>query len=213
MTRTRRRRTHGYAAPLGAATRGHLLMERGTPGLRVTVGGSSPDLVRASFRGRIPDISALDGNVIVIYPWVGPAGWFTAARSAHGEVELNPAVPWSLEFRGGVHRLEADLRPLALQAVDIRGGITGGDLCLPEPRGTVFIGLAGGVNHVVLRYPDGTPVRLSVRGGISTLRFDAGELGSIAREVKRETVGWASAVDRFDVSIRGGANHVEIVGA
>jgi hypothetical protein len=204
---TERRRTRDYVTPVGSATRCRLVLAHGTPDLHVVADPSLKDLVRASFSGRLPEVSATGGKVVVSYPARGPAGW-RFLRRARGDIALNAGVPWTLELIGGVHRLHADFRSLTLEGTAIRGGVNHAELWLPPPRGTVPFELAGGINNVSIHRPDGIPLGLSVRGGISSLRLDAENFGSFGRGILRETGGWSEATDRLTVTIAGGVNHL-----
>ena len=199
-----------FIEPIAGTTRGRLVFERGTPDLRITVGTRPEELAHASFRGALPELRSSDGTIIVHYPGFGPVGWLLRSWRARAEISLNTTVPWTLDLRGGVHGLHADLRSSILEGVAIRGGIAGAELWLPSPRGTLPVELAGGVNSVSIHRPRGIPVRLSIRGGISSLSFDAEEFGSIGRGMHRETPGWSEATDRVEVSVTGGVNHLEI---
>ena len=210
VSSTERGRSREFVAPIGGATHGRLVLDRGTPDLDVAADPSLRDLVRASFRGPLPEVSATEGTVIVHYPGFGPVGWLFRSWRARGDIALNPVIPWAVELRGGVHRLRADLRSLILDTVAIRGGVGGAELWLPRPRGTLSVEFAGGVNSVSIHRPHETPVRLSIRGGISSLSFDAEQFGSIGRGIRRQTAGWAEATDRLEVSIAGGVNHLDI---
>jgi hypothetical protein len=74
-----------------------------------------------------------DGVVTVGYPrfswfdWRAQIADQSVDVSAHwrkdrGEIALNPAVPWSVELRGGASRLTADMRVLRLEGFEMRGG-------------------------------------------------------------------------------------------
>jgi hypothetical protein len=204
-------RTREFSAPIAGASSGRLVLEHGTPDLRIAGDGSIDVLARGSFRGHLPEVRVDSGKIVVSYPAYRPARWLVRLRRARGVLALNPDKPWRFELSGGVHRLHADLRSLIVDGVAIHGGVTSADLWLPKPRGTASIELAGGVNNVSIHRPDGVPVRLSVHGGISSLSFDAEEFGSFGREIRRQTVGWSDATDRLAISIAGGVNHLNIV--
>jgi hypothetical protein len=65
-----------------------------------------------------------------------------------------------------------------------------------------------GINSVSIHRPDGIPLRLSVRGGISSLSLDAESFGSFGRGILRETGGWSEATDRLKVTVAGGLSHL-----
>jgi hypothetical protein len=88
------------------------------------------------------------------------------------------------------------------------GGVYRAELWLPHPNGTVRIRVASGVNRLAIhRHPE-TAMRLSLRGGVSSLQIDGAEAGAIAGDIRRATPDWATAPDRYDVMVSGGANQV-----
>ena len=81
---------------------------------------------------------------------------------------------------------------------------------MPRPTGTVRISIAGGVGNLTIHRPAGTPLRLFVRGGLSSLSVDGEEIGGVGGGLRRETAGWPSAPDRLDVAVSGGVSHLAI---
>jgi hypothetical protein len=200
-----------FRAPFDGAPQGRLVFSGGTPDLTVSTDRSLGDLAHARFDGPPPRVFAAGGEVVVSYPGRGPAGWLRyALRPARAHLVIKPSVPWAFDFREGVHRLRADLRELALAGVEVHGGVGRADLCLPRPTGTVRISIAGGVGDLTIHRPAGTPLRRSVRGGLSSLSTDGEELGGIGGGLRRETAGWPGAPDRLDVAVTGGVGHLMI---
>jgi hypothetical protein len=200
-----------FLAPLDGAPRGRLVFSGGTPDLTVCADRSLGDLAQVRFDGPRPRVRAAGGEVVVSYPGLGLLGWLAyALRPARAQVALNPAIPWAFDFRDSVHRLTADLRELALAGVEVHGGVGRAELWLPRPTGTVGISVAKGVGGLTIHRPTGTPLRLSVRGAISSLSIDGEELGTIDGGIRRETAGWPGAPDRLDVAVAGGVSHLAI---
>ena len=199
-----------FTAPLDGAQQGRLAFDGGTPELHLSAGQSPDRLVEASFEGHRPQIRTQDGEVALIYQ-TGFLAWIRhAMRPARARVALNPLIPWSLEFRGGVHPMTADLRALSITAIEMQGGVSRGELWLPRPTGTVRLSIGGGVSSLTIHRPAGTPIRVSVRGGISSVSIDGEELGGIGGGFRRETAGWHSAPDRLDLAVAGGVSNLTV---
>lgn len=197
-------------APMDGVSAGRLVLARGTPDLVVSSDRTLPDLAHARFDGLRPRVTANGGEIVVSYPGGGWLGFLRYAfQPARGEVVLNATIPWALEFRDGVQRISADLRRLEVSGVHIGAGVGRAEIWLPAPSGTVPVSF-GSVGSLHLHRPPGSPLRVSIRGGISSLRLDGEELGGIGDGIHRETPGWGSAPDRFDVTVRGGVSHVAI---
>jgi DNA-binding MarR family transcriptional regulator len=194
-------------APIGDAARGRLRLGSGAARL-VLRGGRIKDLYRASFEGKRPRVTVdPSGEVDIQYKGLS---WF-GARDVAAQLTLTTAVPWSIEIRGGVSHLSADLRELQIAFIEITGGASESELSLPRPRGTSTLRLSGGASRLAIRRPHGTAAQISVRGGASNLAFDAQRLGAVGGATRLSTPGWDAAADRWSIELTGGASDLSVV--
>ncbi|MGH2457609.1 MAG: MarR family winged helix-turn-helix transcriptional regulator [Chloroflexota bacterium] len=199
------RQGEGLSAPLGAVAAGRLIFA--SVGMRLVIRASSAttDLYRARFEGPPPSVDVEGGTVTFHYRF-GLLDW----RKRAGEIELNPTIPWQVEFHGGASKVNADLRDLRIQSVSLAGGASDVSVTLPEPVGTVPVGVAGGANEIRFTRPAGVAARVAVVGGYSMFTFDGQDQASGVGGTSRATLDFGTAVNRYDVTIEGGANHVAI---
>jgi hypothetical protein len=127
------------------------------------------------------------------------------------ELRLNNRVPWTLQLDGGALNGTVDLQDLRLSSLNVDGGAAHLDLRLPPPSGTVRVGMSGGAIDVTLRLPPSTAARVTMDGGANSLSVSrggrrSGGFGSMVWE----SDGFASASDRYEVTVSGGANHLRI---
>ena len=201
-------RTSTFNAPRGRATEAHLeLVHAGT---HITIRTAEiEELCRAEFEGVRPRASSDDGRVQVEYPRFSLAELLRHA--AHrAEIELNPSVPWSLVFDGGLGQSSVDLRGLELRALEIAGGAGDLRIALPAPQGVVRVRIGGGASKVAILHPNGTAVGLRVAGGASRLAFDRQRYGAMGGETRLESHGAGEAAHRYEVEIEGGASELTI---
>jgi DNA-binding MarR family transcriptional regulator len=185
----------GPSAPLGDARRGELVFTRGVD--RVAIGDTSEAvLFRADFEGKPPTIR-VDGGTVHL-------------QGARGNIALANAVPWGLRVRGGARRLDADLRRLEVDSIEISGGSVHVELLLPAPRGTVPVRLTGGASHVTIVRPAGAPARLLVRSGASGLTIETLRLGDVGGATHWSTPDFDRARDRYDIEVSGGADTLTV---
>ena len=198
-----------FGVPLRGAIQGRLVLERGTPDLVVSANPRLSELAVARFDGERPTTITSGGTLTILYGSRGITAWLRRAlRSPRAQLVLNAGIPWFLDLRGGIHRLAADLRQLPLAGIDMDGGVYRAELWLPHPNGTVRIRVASGVNSLTIhRHPE-TAMRLSFRGGVASLQIDEAEAVAVDSDIRRATPDWASAPDRYDVTVSGGANQV-----
>lgn len=196
-----------FAAPLGSATTGRLEFVRGAYNATIRADALATDLYRARFEGTAPDVRAEDGTVRVEFPrtW-NPLDW----RGHSVEIVLNAAVPWGVNVRGA-SEIKADLSGLRLEYFEMDGGAHNVELTLPEPSGTVLIRIEGGAKNLSVRRPEGVAARLQVGRGASKLAFDGQRLGAVGGETTLESPGYAGTMDRYEITITGGANDVSVL--
>jgi DNA-binding MarR family transcriptional regulator len=216
-----------YTAPMGSLDRARLVYGSGAP--RLAFGGSalgqqvrvvaetaasrlqfagaaaSDELIRARFAGPPPDVKVVEGVVTMRY-----SRRLLDARSRLADVALNPAVPWSIEVDGGVTDLDGDLRSVRLSGLDIRGGANHVRLRLGTPDGTARVTLDGGASAIRFDRPKGVAAALQVRGGVSRLRFDARQVKTSGSNFRVQTKNFATAPDRYEFEISGGASDLTI---
>jgi hypothetical protein len=198
-----------FSAPRGAHTQGRLAFTRGAAHLALH-GEGMEELFRAHFDQPVPSVAVDGGTVSVQYPRFGPRGWLRPGARWGGEVTLNQDVAWQVTVRGGAAYLDADLRDLRLEALELGQGVTQVELRLPRPAGVVPVRVRGGAVQVRVGRPAGVPVRLRVGGGVADLRFDGQEWGAVGGWLRLETPGAAQAPDRYEVEVASGAVHLEV---
>ena len=133
---------------------------------------------------------------------------FGASRR-HVVVTLTDRIPWSITISSGTTNAHLDLRRLPLAKIDISGGISRMDAQLPSPKGTVVINISGGVSNLTLRAPAGTQWQVAASGGVSGLHVNGSSYAAIGGDFQRQSPGYASASDRYDIEISGGASHAD----
>jgi hypothetical protein len=196
-----------YTVPLGSITHGRLQFTRGAANVTLRVDSSMRNLYRARFDGPPPEVHARDGAVTVRYPRTfHPFDW----RKRTAEVTLNPAIPWQIEFHGGLSRLDADLSVLELGSFEVTGGASGVAVTLPRPSGTVSVRVSGGASDVSIHRPEGVAARIRVGRGVSKLAFDEQRFGAIGGETRLQTIDYDGAADRYDLEVTGGASKLSI---
>ena len=131
-------------------------------------------------------------------------------RKRTAEVTLNPAIPWQIEFHGGLSRLDADLSVLELGSFEVTGGASGVAVTLPRPSGTVSVRVSGGASDVSIHRPEGVAARIRVGRGVSKLAFDEQRFGAIGGETRLQTIDYDGAADRYDLEVTGGASKLSI---
>jgi len=126
----------------------------------------------------------------------------------HVLVTLNDRIPWTIQIGGGAVSLRLDVRRLQLSKLQVSGGASRLDAQLPSPKATVLIDVSGGATDLTLRAPAGSQWHIAASGGISAVTVNGSSFGGIG-DFQRSSAGYATATDRFDIEISGGASHVD----
>jgi DNA-binding MarR family transcriptional regulator len=191
----------------GGVKEGRLEFRRGAAKVTLSADPTMRELYRAQSEGAPPDIHVDGGTVSVEYQRrFRSFDW----RRAAVHITLNGSIPWSIEVRGGLAQMEADLSRLQLRSFDMTGGAANIDVTLPRPKGTVPVRMAGGAANIAFHRPDGVPAGARLTGGAVKLQFDRQQLGAFGGLTRLETPGFEAAADRYDIRITGGASTVTI---
>lgn len=197
------RESEGLSAPLGATKSGRLIFASGAARVLIRASSSSTHLYQARFEGTPPTIDLHGGTVTIQYRRFS-LDW----RGRTGEIELNPTIPWQVELHGGVSKVNADLRDLQIQGIELSGGASDIAVTLPRPSGIVPVRFSGGASKITITRPRGVPARVRVRGGFQKLIFDGKDCDGDSGDARDETRDYATARDRYDFTVDGGASKV-----
>jgi hypothetical protein len=177
---------------------------------RLTIEGEEiPELFRARFGPPVPSVAVDDGTITATYPRISPRSWIGPWRARRGWVALSTEVAWALSIRGVVY-LDADLRDLRIERIDLARGASHLEIRLPRPSGIVPVRVSAGVTHMTVGYPAGTAARLRVGRGVAHLRFEEQEFGAVGGALRLESPDAGRTEDRYDIEISRGAAHVWI---
>jgi hypothetical protein len=127
----------------------------------------------------------------------------------HLVVTLTDSIPWAIQVGGGATNLRLDLRRLPLSKLQVSGGANRLDAQLPSPKGTVLIDVSGGASNLTLRAPAQSEWRVAVSGGVSAVTINGSSSGTLGGDFQRQSPGYNSATNRFDITISGGASRVD----
>ncbi|HEU4572044.1 MAG TPA: MarR family transcriptional regulator [Candidatus Limnocylindrales bacterium] len=192
-----------HAAPVGDLTDARLLFRTGAASVTLRSGPRLTELYQARFEGAVPRVTVRDGTVSISYRGFG---W--GKRSA--DLALTPRVGWRVEVQGGAANMAARLEEIDLRGFEVVGGASKLDLSLGAPRGLVPIRVVGGASALRIVRPAGAAARVRISGGVGRIDVDGSRLMPRGGETTLDSPGAATASDRYDVEILGGAAKVTI---
>jgi DNA-binding MarR family transcriptional regulator len=198
---------HGeLSSPLGTLERARLRFMSGASHLTLRADAQLAQLYVARFTGRSPTVREEAGTVQIQYPRFSLLDW----RKLSADIVLNGSIPWQLELKGGVSKLNADLSALRLESFELTGGASDSTAILPKPSGVVPVRVAGGTSDLSVSLPTGADARLRVKGGVSKLAFLEQRLDAVGGPLSLETPDYKSARDRYEIDVLGGASNLTV---
>lgn len=195
-----------FSAPLGSTQSGRLEFVSGGSSIRIQSDPAMSELIRGRFQGREPAIKVHGGEVRVEYSRFS----LFDLRRLGASLTLNASIPWKLELRGGVSKLDADLRDVAVELVSVSGGASHVDFGLGAPKGSVPIRIRGGAHKLSIRRPADVPISVRVTGGAARLALDSMYFGAIGGPARLESPDYPGSSNHYDVEITGGVNGLTI---
>jgi hypothetical protein len=122
-------------------------------------------------------------------------GW---GRAIDWTIGVAPGIPTSLDIQAGAGSFNLDLSAVTVARARMTIGAADVRVVLPLPRGEVEIYVEGGAASFVFEIPRGVEARVRASGLVST-------------SGPAETRGYATAPDRVNVTVTGGAASVRTV--
>jgi hypothetical protein len=170
-------------------------------------GAALAELYQARFEPPEPQVQVQGGAVQIRYP---RRSFFQRKRGA-GTVALSTASTWYVEVRGGAMACSFDLRELTLSALAVFDGAFRLELQLGQPRGNVPIRIASGAVDITIRRPADAATQLIVQSGATRLRLDQRYADVVSHEAPWQTPDYATAADRYEITVEGGASSLSVV--
>lgn len=127
-----------------------------------------------------------------------------------GEIELNPRRPWTFQVQGPTWNTTLHLAGIDVRGVKLDSGAAKVECFLPRPNGVVPLVISGGVAGVSLHRPPGVAVLADVSPGAVRVTLDGDSFRAVIVDTHWRSEGAASARDRYELRIAGGAVQVSL---
>jgi hypothetical protein len=196
---------HLVSLPRGSATTAGLDLESGVTDVEVTTADLHGQLMTAITPGAAGIVPSLTtgANGIVRVDVPHAAGGGGPARLA---VVLDRSVTWSVFLDGGASTERVDLRGASADVVDLGSGVSRATVIFPRPTGTDLLRMTGGASRLVVGVPKGSPIRVHLKGGASTVRIGSTTHTGVGGSATYDLHGYAGAADRTDLEIETGVS-------
>jgi len=185
-------------APLDNRTAASFEMLAGANNVHLSIGELGDDLYRIS----TPDDAGIKPSPVIHNDDVQ----LQVTRDGDGtggeiQVVLAAKVTWQLRFSGYADDQVIDVSGGQVSGIEMVAGMHRAELDLGKPSGTVPVKITGGVDQLILRSPDGCPMRVSVGGGAKTVVAGSRTLREVKAGSTLTPKDWAvQKENRYDVS-------------
>ena len=125
-------------------------------------------------------------------------------------IDVSSALRWQLRLAGGSSETTIDMSNGAVSGIDVTAGSSRIIIALPRPDGAVTLTLAAGASEVRISVPARVPARLQLRGGAGSATLDGQTRVGLGGGTVLTGTGWASALDRYDVSAPAGLAAIQV---
>lgn len=179
-----------------------IAIDTGSRGVVLRAGGPMDDLFTVAHDPTVAAPNIVRGDTVVVRRLRGVG---------RGEIELNPAHPWSVKVQAPTWNTLLDLAGLEVGEIHLDSGAVRVECVLPRPRGVVPIHVSSGVIDVRLRRPPGVPVLAEVSTGVVQLRLDAFGATATTSDLRWEShPGAAMAADHYLLELSSGCVKVRL---
>ena len=208
--------TTSFSAPAGAVTAPRLDLSAGATRFTVRAGPTAGALYRATISApsdEKPEVTLDAGTGTLRVALPGRQGFQLGREDGARTIELtlDDQLPWVIEVTSGASQGTLDLSGLRLSSVGLSSGASTVNLTLPKPMGTVPVAISGGALRLAIHRLPGTALRVSSRGGASSLSVDGRAFRGLFQSGEEFTSAeYATATDRFDITIESGASSTTI---
>jgi hypothetical protein len=196
---------HLVSIPRGSTTTAGLDLESGVSAVDITTADLHGQLMTAITPGNAGIVPSLttgaNGIVRVDVPHAGGGG-----GPARLVVVLDRSVTWSVFLDGGASTERLDLRGASANVVDLGAGVSRATVMMPRPTGTDLLRMTGGVSSLVIGVPQGSPTRVHVKGGASSVRIGSVTHTGVGGSATYDLHRYAGATDRTDLEMETGVS-------
>ena len=200
------------SAELGSISAASLEIDAGAA--QITVVGSSDlgtNLYHAhiDYSGPKPDVTLDRSTGALVITQRGNDFFAFGQQRFALNVQLNPAVPWTISQSTGAATSTFNLANVHVSSLSVNTGASRNDITLGPPSGKVPVQINGGSLTVRVHRPSGAQVSVSVSGGAISLAADGHDYHGFGT-LHFSSSSFDASQDGYRVEVNGGACNVTV---
>ena len=195
-----------FTIDLQGAARLDLDIEHGAGSLSLR-GGAPAGVAVSGLSGTTLDVNqALDGSSLGVELKAGPTFIpFLGPEGGEWQFSLTQEVPVAIKLDSGASNLNLDMTDVKLTFLGINSGASGIKIKLPAHAGQTLVDIDAGAASIDLLVPEGVAARIRIEQGASSVMVDEKRFPSHINQNLFESENFASAPDKVEISLDGGA--------
>jgi hypothetical protein len=197
------------AIPLEGAVDAEVMVTFGAGRLQVRAAGPGM-LVDGTFAGGVRVERAGGPGRARLAPPTLPSGWALDRAPYTWTMGVSGEVPLRLRVETGAADAELDLSALRLAELRLRTGASETRVTLPAAAGLTVVDAEGGATTIRFRVPDGVAARIRSSIVIGSSEIDTVRFPRTAAGNAWESPDFATAVNRVEITVRGGIGSVSV---
>jgi hypothetical protein len=197
------------AIPLEGAPDAEVMVTFGAGRLRVGTAASGM-LVDGTFAGGVRVERTGGAGRARLVPPTPPTGWALDRAPYTWTMGVTGDVPLRLRVETGAADTELDLTGLHLAELRLRTGASETRVTLPAAAGATVVDAEGGAAAIRFRVPEGVAARIRSSIALGSIDVDPVRFPRTAAGDAWESPGYAGAVNRVDITVRGGVGSISV---
>ena len=197
------------AIPLEGAADAEVMVTFGAGRLRV--GTAAPGLlIDGTFAGGVRVERTGGAGRARLAPPTPPTGWALDRAPYTWTMGVTGDVPLRLRVETGAADAELDLTGLRLAELRLRTGASDTRVTLPAAAGATVVDAEGGAATIGFRVPEGVAARIRSSIALGSSDVDTVRFPRTAAGDAWESPGYAGAVNRVEITVRGGIGSISV---
>lgn len=201
--------SEAFAIQLDGARSLHVEINHGAGKIELR-GGAEAGVAVSGLRAPACNISSdRDGDALDVDIDAGPTFMpFLSPEGGAWQFQVSNEVPLNLELHAGATSLLLDLHDVKLEKLDLNMGASNVQLLMPA-LGNPVVDIDMGAASLDMSIPEGVAARIRLEEAVSSIDIDPARFPRLGHG-HYESPDFASALNRVDISLDGGANTVVI---
>jgi len=192
------------SSPVGAATSGSLSVS-GASLLRLEADRTMRELYTADFDGPAPTVKTELGVVTMRFPRrIQLLGMGIAT------VTLNARIPWRITIKGAGSKVDADLRGLDLDELEVSAAGSSVDVQLPRCTAIVPVRISGGGSAIDIRREPGAAAQVHLKGWGSELVLDGRRASDVGNSRRLQSDDYETSGPYYAIELASSGSSITI---